>query len=44
LGCILPGAFFIDINDDGFIDIVESTKTMKELLEILPKKFKLIIV
>ena len=44
LGCILPGSFFTDINDDGFIDVAESTKTMKELLEILHKKFKLIIV
>jgi hypothetical protein len=43
LGCILPGSYFTDLNADGFVDIAESTKTMNELLEILPDKFKLII-
>jgi len=43
MGCILPGSHFEDINNDGNIDIVESTKTLKELLEILPDTFKLCI-
>jgi hypothetical protein len=43
MGCILPGSHFEDINNDGNIDVVESTKTLKELLEILPDTFKLYI-
>jgi hypothetical protein len=41
LGCILPGSCFIDLNEDGSLDIAESTKTMNELLAILPQSFKL---
>jgi hypothetical protein len=41
LGCILPGKYFADINNDGNLDVVESTATMKELLELLPDKFKI---
>lgn len=41
LGCILPGTHFSDINEDGFIDITESTKTLENLLAVLPDKFKL---
>ena len=44
LGCIIPGAGFDDINNDGSIDVFDSTKTMNSLLEILPAKFQLIIV
>ena len=43
LGCILPGSGFSDINWDGAIDVINSTATMKKLLEILPDEFKLII-
>jgi hypothetical protein len=43
LGCILPGSYFTDLNDDGKIDVAESTKTMKYLLDLLPDIFKLII-
>lgn len=43
-GCILPGAFFTDINFDGFIDIGDSTVTMEKLLEVLPERFKLHII
>lgn len=42
-GCILPGLYFYDINDDGFTDVVASTSAMKKLLKALPDKFKLII-
>ena len=44
LGCILPGAFFFDINNDGHIDIGESRKTMDKLLALLPEKFQLFII
>jgi hypothetical protein len=43
-GCILPGDCFYDINQDGNIDIINSTKTLDDLLAILPDKFKLIII
>lgn len=44
LGCILPGEYFEDINNDGNIDVGGSTRAMHNLLSILPDKFKLIIV
>jgi hypothetical protein len=44
LGCILPGSKFSDINWDGALDVIESTITMKKLLEVLPEKFKLHII
>jgi hypothetical protein len=40
-GCILPGTYFTDVNQDGYIDIANSSYEMKKLLEILPDKFKL---
>jgi hypothetical protein len=43
-GCILPGDCFYDINQDGNIDIINSTKTLNDLLAILPDKFKLVII
>lgn len=43
LGCILPGAYFVDLNNDGNIDVAMSTKTMNELLVLLPDSFKLYI-
>jgi hypothetical protein len=43
LGCILPGSCFVDLNEDGNIDIAESTKTLNDLLAVLPESFKLII-
>lgn len=42
-GCILVGSKFSDINADGELDVIESTITLKKLLEILPDKFKLTI-
>jgi len=41
LGCILPGKYYTDINEDGYTDIAESTVTMKTLLDLLPEKFKI---
>lgn len=43
LGCILPGLYFIDLNEDGILDVAESGKAMDLLRTILPTKFKLII-
>jgi hypothetical protein len=39
-GCIAPGVYFLDINEDGYIDISESTKAMNKLLSVLPETFK----
>ena len=43
-GCILPGKYFVDINNDGLIDIAESSVMMRKLLETLPDKFELHII
>jgi len=43
-GCILPGAYFIDINNDGNLDVAESTKTFERLWNILPEKSQLYII
>lgn len=43
-GCILPGTYFEDINGDGNLDVVESTKAMDALWDIMPDKFKVIII
>lgn len=42
-GCILIGTGLKDINSDGYRDVINSRNAMKELLEIYPKGFKLII-
>lgn len=38
-GCQAPGVTFVDIDKDGLLDVVESTKALKKLIEILPDKF-----
>ncbi len=43
-GCILPGAYFVDLNNDGNLDVAESTKTMERLWDILPDKSQLYII
>lgn len=43
-GCILVGKSFEDRNGDGFIDVIDSTKTMNELRDLLPDKFNIHIV
>lgn len=40
-GCILPGDGLVDINNDGLKDVINSTKTMNRLLELMPDKFTL---
>jgi hypothetical protein len=42
-GCILVGSNFKDINNDGNLDVENSTTTLTDLLELLPDKFKLTI-
>ena len=34
-GCILPGIYFEDINDDGLVDVCESTAAMNRLLTMV---------
>lgn len=43
LGCILPGAGLTDINNDGYLDVHSSGKTMEKLLELMPNKFTITI-
>jgi hypothetical protein len=43
-GCIMPGLRFVDLNDDGTLDIAESTRAMDMLRATLPDHFKLIII
>lgn len=42
-GCIMPGLQFVDLNNDGILDIAYSTRAMEQLRAILPDSFKLII-
>lgn len=42
-GCILLGNDYYDINKDGHLDVTSSGKTLKKLLAIVPKRFKLYI-
>ncbi len=43
LGCILPGAAFSDINQDGLKDVTSSKVTIDHLLSICPDHFFLTI-
>lgn len=43
-GCILPGTYFTDLNNDGNIDVAESSIAMGKLINALPALFKLIII
>lgn len=42
-GCIMPGLQFVDLNNDGILDIAYSTRAMEQLRAVLPDHFKLII-
>ena len=44
LGCVLVGDDLDWVNDDNYVDVINSGKTMKKLLKMLPKEFKLSIV
>jgi len=41
LGCILVGAEFKDINNDGEKDVIYSAKTMITLFDKMPNEFKI---
>ena len=43
-GCILVGKDFVFINDDEFLDISSSRKTLKELIKQCPEGFRLEII
>ncbi|UZR95336.1 DUF5675 family protein [Chondrinema litorale] len=43
-GCMLPGAFFYDLNKDGLKDVTSSEKTLSKMMELLPESFVLEIV
>jgi hypothetical protein len=40
-GCVIVGSSFEDINADGNLDVIESTKTLNRLLGMLPSNFKI---
>ncbi len=42
-GCVAVGLAHEDINKDGALDVVSSTKAMNKLRAILPDEFKLIV-
>ena len=44
LGCIAPGSRHLDINNDGIIDVAESTKKLEWMVKNMPKAFELQIV
>jgi hypothetical protein len=43
LGCIGVGYNHADIDKDGYLDVTSSKNKMKELINILPNEFQLII-
>jgi hypothetical protein len=42
-GCLLPGERIKDINEDGILDIVNTTMTLKKIVDLMPDKFTLTI-
>ena len=38
-GCQAPGITFVDLDKDGSLDVAESTKALKKMIEVLPDKF-----
>lgn len=42
-GCLLFGNNFTDINGDGFRDVTNSKKTIKNLLKLAPREFDVLI-
>ena len=43
-GCILVGSEFRDINHDGKLDVINSKRTLRKMLQILPEEFDLHII
>jgi hypothetical protein len=42
-GCILPGIYYDDINDDGLIDVAESKAALNRMVNLL-QEFTLYII
>jgi hypothetical protein len=42
-GCIGVGGKHVDLNKDGVPDMVESSKTLQEMIDTMPKQFRLLI-
>lgn len=42
-GCILPGDKLLDVNEDGILDVTNTTRTLKKLVDLLPEKFSLTV-
>lgn len=40
-GCTLPGEKLLDINEDGVLDILNTARTLKKLVDLLPDVFTL---
>jgi hypothetical protein len=43
-GCIIVGDGYKDINKDNYLDVINSKKTLKNLLKLLPDEFELKII
>jgi len=43
LGCVLLGDSFSDINDDGWLDVRNSTRTVNNLVSLMPNEFMISI-
>jgi len=43
-GCIIIGDSLSDINNDGYQDVLNSKRTLKRMLNILPERFTLEII
>jgi len=41
LGCILVGSAYSDINQDGYLDVKDSTNTINHLYALMPENFTL---
>ncbi len=42
-GCIGVGGKHVDLNKDGVPDMIESSKTLQEMIDTMPKEFRLLI-
>jgi hypothetical protein len=40
-GCTIPGDRLLDINEDGVLDILNTARTLKKLVDLLPDRFTL---
>ena len=40
-GCVGVGREFVDLDEDGLVDVTDSEATLKELVDVMPKKTEL---